>query len=81
MDRTDLLGRDATDPEVRAEIRRSIREIPFRDLVAEIEGEEAAAVMDQTSVPTSPVTVVNSSFMTAWGSDKTLPTPPSKRGH
>ena len=53
----DLYGRDMTDAEVHAEVLRSIREMPFRDLVAEIEGEEAAAEMEKISVVATPVMI------------------------
>ena len=49
MLRTDLFGRDATDPEVQAAVLKSIREMPFRDLVAAIEGEDAAIQMEPAS--------------------------------
>lgn len=61
----DLRGRDITDPEVHAEVLRSIREMPFRDLVAEIEGEEAAAEMERASLSATPVTINDTSSVAA----------------
>lgn len=76
--RTDLIGRDITDPEVRAAIRRSIREIPFHDLVEEIEGEEAAAAMEQDSA-----NVADDTKTVVVSDSDNIPTtefpPPSKR--
>ncbi len=48
MPEENLRGRAATDPLVHAQVLKSISEMPFRDLVASIEGEEVAAAMEQS---------------------------------
>ena len=46
-------GLPSTDPRVRAEVARRLRTMPFRDLVARIEGEAAAAAMEQENATKS----------------------------
>lgn len=63
MKKSDLYGRDATDPDVHAEVLRSISEMSFHDLVAEIEGDVAAGEIGNIPISGGLVASQGAGFM------------------
>jgi len=62
---SDLQGLDANDPRVHTAVLNSLHQMPFRDLVAAIEGEEAAAAMDEHAFAATPVAPNGPSYLAA----------------